>query len=271
MTFIDHIEYEETHDSKKKLGYIYLFFGIPGLILLIIMACLIPSRMEYFQNGTHITGEIVGSRTIRHGYRDLYVAREFTFTRKGENDSAAYFTVLDDDEDNVDKYIRGKMYNFYYINNDISTIQSRSMLLVPLLVLAILGGTFAGCGFIPYLYHFRNRRRNRRYFNEFPWVEIQGRNADPVVAVITRIKKNDLPWSSMFAPQWESYYTLECTTPDNSRTFESRPFWLDPEGIFRAGDEVVVVVDKKKPGRYIVDVTSLFNKKAKGGVNGLFE
>ncbi len=268
MMFVDHLAYYETRDSKEKLGYMYLFFGIPGLILLIILACLIPGRMEYFQNGTHITGEIVSYKTIRCGYNDMYVTQELTFTRKSENDSAAYFTVLEDNEEN---YIRGKMYNFYYINNDISTIQSRAMLLVPLLILAILGGTFAGCGFIPYLYHFRNRRRNRRYFNEFPWVEIQGRNAEPVVAVITRIKKNDLPRSSMFAPQWKSYYTLECTTPDNSRTFESRPFWLDPEGIFGAGDEVVVVVDKKKPDRYIVDVTSLFNKKAKGGVNGLFE
>ena len=264
--FIEQLEYKETHDSKKKLGYIYLFFGIPGLILLIIMALLIPGRMDYFQNGTHITGKIVGSRNIMDGPY-VKIGQEITFTRKSETDSSAYFTVLHDKDNN---YIPGRTYNFYYINNDISTIKSRTMLLWPLLFFAIMGGTFAGCGFIPYLYHFRNRRRNRRYFNEFPWVEIQGRNAEPVVAVITRIKKNYVSRSSMFSPQWKSYYTLECATPDNSRTFESRPFWLDPEGIFSAGDEVFVVVDKSKPGRYIVDVTSLFNKKAKGGVNGLF-
>ena len=263
--FIEQIEYKETHDSKKKLGYIYLFFGIPGLILLIIMALLIPGRVDYFKNGTHITGKIVGSRNIMDG--PYVIGQEITFTRKGDTDSSAYFTVLHEGDND---YIPGRTYNFYYINNDISTIKSRTMLLWPLLFFAIMGGTFAGCGFIPYLYHFRNRRRNRRYFNEFPWVEIQGRNAEPVVAVITRIKKNYVSRSSMFSPQWKSYYTLECATPDNSRTFESRPFWLDPEGIFSAGDEVVVVVDKSKPGRYIVDVTSLFNKKAKGGVNGLF-
>ncbi|MBP5722128.1 MAG: hypothetical protein J6X18_00890, partial [Bacteroidales bacterium] len=90
MTFIDHIEYEETHESKAKLGYIYLFFGIPGLILLIIMAFLIPERMNYFQNGTHITGKIVGSRNIMDG--PYFIGQEITFTRKSETDSSAYFT-----------------------------------------------------------------------------------------------------------------------------------------------------------------------------------
>ena len=256
MMFVDHLAYYETRDSKEKLGYMYLFFGIPGLILLIILAYLTPDRMEYYRNGTKIKAERVvppqDNPYIRYG--------SLTFAYINGSDTVL-FSLRGDTESN---YRMGKTYTFYYLNNDLSTAKSSLSLMFPFLFLGSMGGTFAGIGFIPYIYQARNRRQNRRFFDEFPWIEISEENIDALTAVITRIKRNYLPHSSMFYPQWDAYYTLECASPDHSRTFESRAFWLNPKGAFREGDEVAVFFDKTNPNRYIVDVNGLFAKISEG-------
>ncbi|MBO4601729.1 MAG: hypothetical protein J5651_01030 [Salinivirgaceae bacterium] len=261
--FTNHVEYDEPDDGDKILGCTYLIFGILGAIMLIIMLCLVPGKVKYFKSAKRIMAEAVSFSL----YDSVYYSGTYTFAFKDENDSTIYFSEV------KDKYVYriGKKYEFFYTNNEPPTIQTREPLIFPIVFLALMGGTFAGIGFIPFLYRARNRRQNRRYFSEFPPVKILGSHAEPVAAVITRIKKNDLPRSSMFYPKWKSYYTLECAMPDHSRTFESRPFWLDPEGVFCVGDEVTVVIDKSKPECYIVDVTGLFNHKAEGGDYGLSE
>ena len=261
--FTNHVEYNETNDDEIP-GCIYMIFGIPGAIMLIIMLCLIPGKVKYFMSAKRIMAEVVSCSPIPESVYDDVVN---TFAFKDENDSTRYFSEIT----STYVYRIGRKYEFFITDNDPKTAQTRESQIFTIVFFALMGGTFAGIGFIPFLYRARNRRQNRRYFSEFPPVKILGSHAEPVAAVITRIKKNDLPRSSMFYPKWKSYYTLECAMPDHSRTFESRPFWLDPEGIFGVGDEVAVVIDKTKPENYIVDVTGLFNHKAEGGDYGFSE
>lgn len=260
--FTNHVEYNETDDDEIP-GCIYMIFGIPGAIMLIIMLCLIPGKVKYFMSAKRIMAEVVS-------YGPLWDSDYFkgnTFVYKDENDSTRHFSLVEESY----VYRIGRKYEFFITDNEPQTAQTRSSLIFPIVFFALMGGTFAGIGFIPFLYRARNRRQNRRYYSEFPRIMILESHAEPVTAVITQIKKNDLPRSSMFYPKWKSYYTLECAMPDHSRTFESRPFWLDPEGVFGVGDEVAVVIDKTKPENYIVDITGLFNHKAEGGDYGLSE
>lgn len=218
-----------------------IFFGFPGLVLLIVALFITPARFKYFTHGVKANLE---KEAGFGGYYHTYGGKEYWW----------YISSNEYDADSYQLYFMPDNPGFLRRQND--------LVFLPLFLFA-MGGTFFGIGFAYTRGHYYQMKQNRELWERRPWVLIKSENIQEEEGTITEIIEEKIQDAKSLLPKnW--YILCECA---NSVTGEklllkSEKFWVEPYKYFKIGEKIDVILDKTNKNKYIVDVNSVFERNA---------
>jgi hypothetical protein len=257
MNFIRRIEIFENekprHDKvdTSPLKIALLAFGLPGLVMLVIMCLILPSKIEYVVKGEPVKAELISVSDKGSRFSFYYNEKKYEI-HPGVRSAA---------------WTEGETFTVYVLNGEPYKARLQSELFIGPMFLLVMGGVFFYIGFkVGLLGYLKTKLFNRRFWKEHPWVELSAKNAVETEGTVVKIVEHDAERDTTINRKlrFKKNYTLICCyDSDGQKNFlESAVFWTEPYKFITPGTKVSILLDKKKPGKFIVDVNGLFRNAA---------
>ena len=228
-----------------------LAFGLPGLVMLLIMCLILPSKIEYVTNGEAVKAELI-SVSDKGSRFSFYYNEKKCEIHPGVRSAA---------------WREGETFTVYVLNGEPYKARLQSELFVGPMFLLVMGGVFFYIGFkVGLLGYLKTKLFNKRLWKEHPWVVISAKNAVETEGTVIEIVEHNAQRDTTINRKlrFKKNYTLICCyEADGQKNYlESAVFWTEPYKFIKPGTKVSILLDKKKPGKFIVDVNGLFRNAA---------
>ena len=259
MTSIQKIEIFENerprHDKEdtSTLKIALLAFGLPGLVMLVIMCLILPSKIEYVTKGEPVKAELIYSSSLSKSSKFSFYYNE----KKYE----IYPSV------HSSSWKEGETFTMYVPNGEPYKARLQSELFFLPMFLLVMGGVFFYIGFkVGLLGYLKTKFYNKRFWKEHPWVELSAKNAVETEGTVEKIVEHDAERDTTINRKlrYKKNYSLICSYEQDGQEkyVESAVFWTEPYKFIKPGTKVSILLDKKKTGKFIVDVNGLFRNAA---------
>ena len=257
MHFIRKIEIFENEKPHADKGgdsplMIALFaFGLPGLVLLLIMCLILPSKIEYVAKGEPVKAELISVSDKGSRFSFYYNEKKYEI-HPGVRSAA---------------WTEGETFTVYVLNGEPYKARLQSELFFGPMFLLVMGGIFFYIGFkVGLLGYLKTKLFNKRLWNEHPWVEISAKNAVETEGTVIEIVEHNAQRDTTINRKLrfkKNYSLICCYDSDGQEKYvESAVFWTEPYKFIKPGTKVSILLDKKKSGKFIVDVNGLFRNAA---------
>ena len=259
MNFIRRIEIFENekprHDKvdTSTLKIALLAFGLPGLVMLVIMCLILPSQIKYVTNGEAVKAELIYSSEISKSSKFSFYYNEKKYEIYPKIYSASWRS--------------GQIFTMYVLNGEPYKAKLQSELFIGPMILLVMGGIFFYIGFkVGLLGYLKTKLFNRRLWKEHPWVELSAKNAVETEGTVVKIVEHNAERDTTINRRlrFKKNYSLICSYEQDGQEnyLESAVFWTEPYKFIKPGTKVGILLDKKKSGKFIVDVNGLFRNAA---------
>jgi hypothetical protein len=259
MHFIQKIEIRENEKPRNDKGdtstlkIALLAFGLPGLVMLVIMCLILPSQIKYITEGEAVKAELIYSSALSKSSKFSFYYNE----KKYEIEPKIY----------SESWRSGQIFIMYVLNGEPRKARLQSDLFVGPMILLIMGGIFFYIGFkVGLLGYLKTELFNKRFWKEHPWVVIPASNAVETEGTVMEIVEHDAKRDTTINRRlrYKKNYSLVCRYEQDGQEkyLESAVFWTEPYKFIKPGTKVSILLDKTKSGKFIVDVNALFRNAA---------
>ena len=236
-------------DSTLKIAL--LAFGLPGLVMLLIMCLILPSKIEYVAKGEPVKAELISVSDKGSRFSFYYNEKKYEI-HPGVRSAA---------------WTEGETFTVYVLNGEPSKAKLQSELFFGPMFLLVMGGVFFYIGFkVGLLGYLKTKLFNKRLWKEHPWVEISAKNAVETEGTVMKIVEHNAKRDTTINRKlhFKKNYSLICCyeTDGQKKYLESAVFWTEPYKFIKPGTKVSILLDKKNSGKFIVDVNGLFRNAA---------
>ena len=240
---------EDTSTLKIAL----LAFGLPGLVMLVIMCLILPSQIKYVTNGEAVKAELIYSSEISKNSKFSFYYNEKEYEIYPKIYSASWRS--------------GQIFTMYVLNGEPYKAKLQSELFIGPMILLVMGGIFFYIGFkVGLLGYLKTKLFNRRLWKEHPWVELSAKNSVETEGTVVKIVEHNAERDTTINRKlrFKKNYSLICSYEQDGQEnyLESAVFWTEPYKFIKPGTKVGILLDKKKSGKFIVDVNGLFRNAA---------
>ena len=238
-------------DSTLKIAL--LAFELPGLVMLVIMCLILPSKIEYVAKGEPVKAKLELISVWDNSCRFSFYYNEKKYNIYPGVRSAAW--------------TEGETFTVYVLNGEPYNARLQSELFFGPVFLLVMGGVFFYIGFkIGLLDYLKTKFFNKRFWKEHPWVELSAKNAVETEGTVMKIVEHDAKRDTTINRKLrfkKNYSLICCYETDGQKNYlESAVFWTEPYKFIKPGTKVNILLDKKKSGKFIVDVNGLFRNAA---------
>ena len=228
-----------------------LAFGLPGLVMLVIMCLILPPRIKYITKGEAVKAELIS--VSDKGSRFSFYYNEKKYNIYPGVRSAAW--------------TEGETFTVYVLNGEPYKARLQSELFFGPMFLLVMGGVFFYIGFkVGLLGYLKTKLFNKRFWKEHPWVVISAKNAVETEGTVIEIVEHNAQRDTTINRRlrYKKNYSLICCydSDGQEKYVESAVFWTEPYKFIKPGTKVNILLDKKKSGKFIVDVNGLFRNAA---------
>ena len=236
-------------DSPLKIAL--LAFGLPGLVMLLIMCLILPSKIEYVVKGEPVKAELISVSDKGSRFSFYYNEKKYEI-HPGVRSAA---------------WTEGETFTVYVLNGEPYKARLQSELFFGPMFLLVMGGVFFYIGFkVGLLGYLKTKLFNKRFWKEHPWVVISAKNAVETEGTVREIVEHNAQRDTTInrkARFKKNYSLICCYDSDGQENYlESAVFWTEPYKFIKPGTKVSILLDKKKSGKFIVDVNGLFRNAA---------
>lgn len=257
MTSIQKIEIFENERPRHVKGdtstlkIALLAFGLPGLVMLVIMCLILPSKIEYVAKGEPVKAELISVSDKGSRFSFYYNEKKYEI-HPGVRSVA---------------WTEGETFTMYVLNGEPYKARLQSELFFLPMFLLVMGGVFFYIGFkVGLLGYLKTKLFNKRLWKEHPWVVISAKNAVETEGTVLEIVEHNAQRDTTINRKlrFKKNYSLICCyeTDGQKKYLESAVFWTEPYKFIKPGTKVSILLDKKKSGKFIVDVNGLFRNAA---------
>ena len=228
-----------------------LAFGLPGLVMLLIMCLILPSKIEYVAKGEPVKAELISVSDKGSRFSFYYNEKKYEI-HPGVRSAA---------------WTEGETFTVYVLNGEPYKAKLQSELFFGPMFLLVMGGIFFYIGFkVGLLGYLKTKRFNKRFWKEHPWVVISAKNAIETEGTVMEIVEHNAERDTTINRKLrfkKNYSLICCYDSDGQKKYlESAIFWTEPYKFIKPGTKVSILLDKKKSGKFIVDVNGLFRNAA---------
>ncbi len=259
MNSIQKIEIFENekprHDKgdTSTLKIALLAFGLPGLVMLVIMCLILPSKIEYVVKGEPVKAELIYSSSLSKSSKFSFYYNEKKYEIYPNVHSSSWK--------------EGETFTMYVLNGEPYKARLQSELFFLPMFLLVMGGVFFYIGFkVGLLGYLKTKHFNKRLWKEHPWVVISAKNAVETEGTVMEIVEHNAERDTTINRKLrfkKNYSLICCYETDGQKNYlESAVFWTEPYKFIKPGTKVNILLDKKKSGKFIVDVNGLFRNAA---------
>ena len=236
-------------DSTLKIAL--LAFGFPGLVMLLIMCLILPSKIEYVVKGEPVKAELISVSDKGSRFSFYYNEKKYEI-HPGVRSAA---------------WTEGETFTVYVLNGEPYKARLQSELFFWPMFLLVMGGIFFYIGFkVGLLGCLKTKLFNKRFWKEHPWVVISAKNAVETEGTVIEIVEHNAQRDTTINRKLrfkKNYSLICCYDSDGQEKYvESAVFWTEPYKFIKPGTKVSILLDKKKSGKFIVDVNGLFRNAA---------
>ena len=236
-------------DSPLKIAL--LAFGLPGLVMLLIMCLILPSKIEYVVKGEPVKAELISVSDKGSRFSFYYNEKKYEI-HPGVRSTA---------------WTEGETFTVYVLNGEPYKARLQSELFFGPMFLLVMGGVFFYIGFkVGLLGYLKTKHFNKRLWKEHPWVVISAKNAVETEGTVMEIVEHNAQRDTTINRKLrfkKNYSLICCYETDGQKNYlESAVFWTEPYKFIKPGTKVNILLDKKKSGKFIVDVNGLFRNAA---------
>ena len=253
MHFIQKIEIRENEKPRNDKGdtstlkIALLAFGLPGLVMLVIMCLILPSKIEYVVKGEPVKAELISVSDKGSRFSFYYNEKKYEI-HPGVRSAA---------------WTEGETFTVYVLNGEPYKARLQSELFFGPMFLLVMGGVFFYIGFkVGLLDYLKTELFNKRFWKEHPWVVIPASNAVETKGTVMEIVEHDAKRDTTINRRlrYKKNYSLVCRYEQDGQEkyLESAVFWTEPYKFIKPGTKVSILLDKTKSGKFIVDVNALF-------------
>ncbi len=260
MTSIQSIQQIEIFENEKPrhdkvdtttLKIALLAFGLPGLVMLVIMCLILPSKIEYVVKGEPVKAELISVSDKGSKFSFYYNEKKYKIY-PGVRSAA---------------WTEGETFTVYVLNGEPYNARLQSELFFGPMFLLVMGGVFFYIGFkVGLLGYLKTKLFNKRLWKEHPWVVISAKNAVETEGTVVKIVEHDAERDTTINRKLrfkKNYSLICCYDSDGQEKYvESAVFWTEPYKFIKPGTKVSILLDNKKSGKFIVDVNGLFRNAA---------
>ena len=228
-----------------------LAFGVPGLVMLVIMCLILPSKIEYVVKGEPVKAELISVSDKGSRFSFYYNEKKYEI-HPGVRSAA---------------WTEGETFTVYVLNGEPYKARLQSELFFGPMFLLVMGGVFFYIGFkVGLLGYLKTKHFNKRLWKEHPWVVISAKNAVETEGTVMEIVEHNAQRDTTINRKLrfkKNYSLICCYETDGQKNYlESAVFWTEPYKFIKPGTKVNILLDKKKSGKFIVDVNGLFRNAA---------
>ena len=241
------------HDKVETttLKIALLAFGLPGLVMLVIMCLILPSKIEYVVKGEPVKAELISVSDKGSRFSFYYNEKKYEI-HPGVRSAA---------------WTEGETFTVYVLNGEPYKARLQSELFFGPMFLLVMGGVFFYIGFkVGLLDYLKTKFFNKRFWKEHPWVELSAKDAVETEGTVVKIIEHDAERDTTINRRlrYKKNYSLICSYEADGyeKYIESAVFWTEPYQFIKPGTKVSILLDKNKSGKFIVDVNGLFRNAA---------
>ena len=241
--------HDKVDTSPLKIAL--LAFGLPGLVMLVIMCLILPSKIEYVVKGEPVKAELISVSDKGSKFSFYYNEKKYNIY-PGVRSAA---------------WTEGETFTVYVLNGEPYKARLQSELFFGPVFLLVMGGVFFYIGFKVGLLDFlKTKFFNKRFWKEHPWVELSAKNAVETEGTVEKIVEHNAQRDTTINRRlrYKKNYSLICCydSDGQEKYVESAVFWTEPYKFIKPGTKVNILLDKNKSGKFIVDVNGLFRNAA---------